>query len=101
VPSVLALSLSESGSFRRVGGTVDGQGVCEATLSAEATATDAPARLSVAGGFAGDLGLPVSSWSEPVSHAPARVRLRAVAPSAGALRNRQELFTVTLTAGGS
>ena len=99
VESTLELSLGEPSGFRRTGSVPEGN-VYTATVRAEVTATDAPTRLSVEGGLGGDLGLPVSSWGEPVSHAPARVRLRAVAPSAGALRNRQELFVVTLTAGG-
>ena len=99
VPSTLTLSLGEPSGFRRVGST-RGENVYTATLRAEVTATDAPTGLSVEGG--GDAGFMQSlrSWSEPVSQGPARVRLRTVAPSAQALRNRQELFVVTLTAGG-
>ena len=99
VPSTLELSLGEPSAFKRTGSVPEGN-VYTATVRAEATATDVPTRLSVAGGLAGEPGLPVSAWGEPVSGAPARVRLRAVAPNAAALRNGQELFTVTLTAGG-
>ena len=99
VESTLELSLGEPSAFKRTGAVPEGN-VYTATVRAEVTATDAPTRLSVAGGLAGEPGLPVSAWGEPVSGAPARVRLRAVAPNAAALRNRQQLFTVTLTAGG-
>lgn|GEM_PF-2926023 len=99
VPSTLELSLGEPGAFRRTGTARRGD-VYTATLPAEVTATDAPTSLSVEGG--GDAGFTrtLRTWSEPVSHGAARVRLRVVAPSARALRNQHRTFVVTLTAGG-
>ena len=99
VPSTLTLSLGEPSGFRRTGSVPEGN-VYTATARAEVTATDAPARLSVEGGRDAGFMQSLRSWSEPVSQGAATVRLRAVAPSAQALRNRQELFVVTLTAGG-
>jgi len=46
VPSTLALSLSEPGPFKRVGGSSQG-GVFATTFRVEATATDVPSRLSI------------------------------------------------------
>lgn len=97
VPSTLELSLGEPSAFRRTGSTPAGN-VYAATVRAEVTATDAPTWLSVLGGAS--LARPFRSWSAPVTHRAARVRLRAVASSAGELRRRNELFLVTLTAGG-
>jgi hypothetical protein len=52
VPSTLALSLSEPGPFKRVGAARRG-GLFATTIRAEVTATDVPARLSVADGDSG------------------------------------------------
>ena len=92
VPSTLALSLSEPGPFKRVGGTADGQGVYEATLRAAVTATDAPTRLAL------DDDPPLRLWRQPLAAEPAKLRLREIAPNRAALRKRTVL--VTLTAGG-
>jgi len=99
VPSTLELSLGEASGFKRTGSTRRGN-VYTATVRAEVTATDAPARLSTGGEGDASLMRSLRSWSEPVSHGVATVRLRAVAPSARALRGRSKLFVVTLTAGG-
>ena len=93
VPSTLSLSLGEPGPLKRVGGTADGQSVYEATIRAEVTATDAPTRLSL-----GYEGPPLRLWREPLAGEPAKIRLREIAPSRRALRNRT--VVVTLTAGG-
>jgi hypothetical protein len=99
VPSTLSLSLGEPSGFRRTGSSPDGN-VYTAIVRAEVTATDTPARLSVVGGGVASVARPLRSWTEPVSHGMARVRLRAIAPSARALRASNRLFLVTLTAGG-
>jgi len=99
VPSTLELSLGEPSAFRRMGAARRGD-VYTATLPAEVTATDAPTSLSVSGGGDASFMRTLRSWSEPVSHGAARVRLRAIATSARALRNQHRLFVVTLTAGG-
>jgi hypothetical protein len=99
VPSTLALSLGEPSGFRRTG-SIDGENVYAATVRAEVTATDTPARLSVVGGPGARVARPLRSWSEPVSLATAKVHLRQVAPSAGALQDRDKILLVTLAAGG-
>ena len=92
VPSTLGLSLSQPSPFTR-----SARGLFTATLRAEVTATDSPAKLSLTEGQADTL---LRSWREPVTGAPMRIRLRQKPPSAAALRKGQKLLWVTLTAGG-
>lgn len=103
VPSVLSLSLAEPSDFSLVRAT-RGENVYGTTVRAEVTATEAPVELTVVDGryrqLEGEVFPPVRRWTEPVTRAVAKVRLRRRAPSARALRNRQELLLFTLTAGG-
>jgi hypothetical protein len=99
VPSTLMLSLGEPSDFKRTR-SAHGQNVYVATIRAAVTATDAPVQLSVSGGGSASIDGPLRSWSEPVTHGTAKIRLRETAPSARALRGKPKLVVVTLTAGG-
>jgi len=93
VPSILALALGEPGPFERIGGTSQSARFAT-TIRVEATATDSPAKLSLADGPL------LRIWRAPISGAPARIRLTETVSSARALRARGKLLLVTLTAGG-
>lgn len=99
VPSTITLSLGEPSEFRRTG-SAGGENVYTAAIRAAVTATDAPVHLSVRGGGSASAEQPLRSWTEPVTRGAAKIRLRATAPNARALRADQKLVVVTLTAGG-
>ncbi len=92
-PTQLSLADGEVTSGPRLGHLVGGASILPAPL--EATADAGPFRSL-------DAPVPATlrSWSEPLSGAPAKIRLRQETPSARALRSHGKLLLVTLTAGG-
>jgi len=93
VPSRLSLADGDSGPGVRRGYLGRSRSILSTPL--EASADGGPLRS-----LADPVPAPLRTWRVPTAGAPARIRVVQKASSARAVRNRNKLLLVTLTAGG-